>query len=112
EDGRVPGELVRRAVVVVQRVEVAARSRVLDDVGPRHVLDHHRPVAGANLQFHGHPSYWSTARSVCTPTMRAVTQSTPSWLRYSVTVSEKRSLLPRLPCFSQRSPGCLVTVSV
>ena len=47
-----------------------------------------------------------------TPTDRAVTQSTPFWLRYSVTVSLNSSLPPRLPCFSQRSPGRVVTVRV
>ena len=89
EHARVAGDLGREHLVGVQRVVVAGRPGVLDDLG-----------AGAGCRRR--PGWWcrrpsrcscdramaapqlSTTRSVRTPTPRAVMTSSPCWSRYSV----------------------------
>src|ERR1700751_5291159 len=102
----------------MQRIVVARGARVLHDLGALEVVDDAGGVGLANLQvrgFEGHDDqascFWSTGRSVRTPTPRAVITSSPFWSRYSVTDSEKTSFPELHPSQSQVLPGLVMAVS-
>src|SRR5579884_1559619 len=114
EHAGIAGHLGGEDLIAVQWVVVARGAGVLDDLGAAQVVHHHLLVLVAHRQAlarqcHQDPS--PTGRSVRTPTLRAVTTSSPFWSRYSVIDSLKTSLPARRPSFSHLSPGRVVAVS-
>src|SRR5690606_37973630 len=103
EHRRVTGGLHRETLVGVHRVEVARRSRVLDDLRPGQAADEHQLPGLAPR--HGRHAAPPTFAEVVTVTIVAVTTSSPRWSRYSVILSVKVSVPPRRPSLRQVLPG-------
>src|ERR1700721_2317948 len=104
-------------LIGVQRVVVARYPAIHHDLRARQILRNAFDMRVADLelaclQCHGaSPQLRSTGRSVVTPTLRAVTTSSPFWSRYSAIRSRNVSLPARLLSRSHVLPGLVSTVT-